>query len=128
MPTDAGNSEERSQQILQELLRAGRVGVEDLARRFDVSASTIRRELRALESRGLLRRTHGGAITIAPMLYEPFRHLSSFQQQEEQRAGEKRRIGLAAAALIADGETISIGAGTTTTQVARSLEIGRAHV
>src|SRR5262249_33613120 len=121
MPTDAGNSEQRSQQILQELLRAGRVVVEDLARQFDVSPSTIRREWRALESRGLLGRPHGGAITIAPMLYEPFRHLSSFQEQEEQHASEKRRIGLAAAALIADGETISIGAGTTTTQVARSL-------
>src|SRR5215467_110159 len=121
MPTDAGDIEQRSQQILQELLRSGRVAVDDLARRFDVSPSTIRRELRALESKGLLRRTHGGAITIAPMLYEPFRHLSSFQEQEEQHAGEKRRIGLAAAALIVDGETISIGAGTTTTQVARSL-------
>jgi DeoR family transcriptional regulator of aga operon len=121
MPTDSGNIEQRSQQILQELLRAGRVAVEDLARQFDVSPSTIRRELRALESKGLLRRTHGGAITIAPMLYEPFRHLSSFQEQEEQHASEKRRIGLAAAGLIADGETISIGAGTTTTQVARSL-------
>jgi DeoR family transcriptional regulator of aga operon len=121
MPAQGGNIEERSRQILQELLRLGRVGVEDLARKFDVSPSTIRRELRALESRGLLRRTHGGAITIAPMLYEPFRHLSSFQEQESQHATEKRRIGLAAAALIADGETISIGAGTTTTQVARSL-------
>jgi DeoR family transcriptional regulator of aga operon len=121
MPTEGGNIDQRSQQILQELLRAGRVGVDELARLFDVSPSTIRRQLRALESKGLLRRTHGGAITIAPMLYEPFRHLSSFQEQEEQHASEKRRIGLAAAALIADGETISIGAGTTTTQVARSL-------
>jgi len=121
MPTESGSIEQRSQQILQELLRAGRVVVEDLARQFDVSPSTIRRELRALENKGLLRRTHGGAITIAPMLYEPFRHLSSFQEQEEQHASEKRRIGLAAASLIADGETISIGAGTTTTQVARSL-------
>src|SRR6516225_8560346 len=121
MPTGAGNIDLRSQQILQELLRAGRVVVEDLARQFEVSQSTIRRELRALESKGLLRRTHGGAITIAPMLYEPFRHLSSFHEQEEQHASEKRRIGLGAASLIADGETISIGAGTTTTQVARSL-------
>lgn len=118
---DSGSIEQRTQQILQELLRAGRVEVEGLARQFEVSPSTIRRELRVLESKGLLRRTHGGAITIAPMLYEPFRHLSSFQEQEEQHASEKRRIGLGAAALIADGETISIGAGTTTTQVARSL-------
>jgi DeoR family transcriptional regulator of aga operon len=55
------------------------------------------------------------------MLYEPFRHLSSFQEQEEKCAAEKRRIGLLAASLIADGEIVAIGAGTTTTQVARSI-------
>jgi DeoR family transcriptional regulator of aga operon len=37
------------------------------------------------------------------------------------RAGEKRRIGLAAAEIIRDGEVIALGAGTTTTQVARSI-------
>jgi DeoR family transcriptional regulator of aga operon len=55
------------------------------------------------------------------MLYEPFRHVSSFQEQEQKCAAEKRQIGLRAASLIADGEIIAIGAGTTTTQVARSI-------
>jgi DeoR family transcriptional regulator of aga operon len=55
------------------------------------------------------------------MLYEAFRHVSSFQEQEQQCVAEKRRIGLTAANLIADGEIIAIGAGTTTTQVARSV-------
>jgi DeoR/GlpR family transcriptional regulator of sugar metabolism len=58
---------------------------------------------------------------VAPMLYEAFRHLSSFQEQEEQCASEKRQIGLTAASLISDGETIAIGAGTTTTQLARCI-------
>jgi DeoR family transcriptional regulator of aga operon len=111
----------RMQQILQELLRAGEVSVEDLSKQLDVSASTVRRDLSSLEQRGLLRRTHGGASRVEPMLYEPFRHVSSFQEQEQQSVSEKRRIGLAAAELVADGETIAIGAGTTTTQVARSL-------
>lgn len=111
----------RAQKILGELLREGEVSVEHLSKRLKVSSSTVRRELAELEQAGLLQRTHGGAVRIEPMLYEPFRHVSSFAAQEQQRAAEKRRIGLAAAEIIQDGEIIAIGAGTTTTQVARSI-------
>src|SRR5215510_10337988 len=112
---------QRSERILQELLRNGEVMVDSLARQLSVSEATIRRDLSELEQQGLLRRNHGGAVPLAPMLYEPFRHVSSFQEQEQKCAAEKRKIGLMAASLIADGETIAIGAGTTTTQVARSI-------
>src|SRR5690349_12333497 len=114
-------TERRAELILQELLRNGEVAVDDLARQLKVSEATIRRDLTELERQGLLLRSHGGAVPVAPMLYEPFRHLSSFQEQQEKCAAEKRRIGLLAAGLIADGEIIAIGAGTTTTQVARSI-------
>jgi DeoR family transcriptional regulator of aga operon len=112
---------ERTEEILKELLRTGEVSVSDLVRQLSLSPATIRRALRSLERKGLLRRTHGGAVPLEPLLYESFRHVSSFQEQEKQRVLEKRRIGLAAAELVADGETIAIGAGTTTTQVARSI-------
>jgi DeoR/GlpR family transcriptional regulator of sugar metabolism len=112
---------QRSEKILRELLGTGEVSVDTLAQRLKVSASTIRRDLSELERQGLLRRNHGGAVTVAPMLYEPFRHVSSFQEQEEKCAAEKRQIGILAASLIADGDIIAIGAGTTTTQVARSI-------
>ena len=111
----------RAQKILDELLREGKVSVEHLSKRLKLSSSTVRRELAELEQAGLLQRTHGGAVRIEPMLYEPFRHVSSFGAQEQQHAAEKRRIGLAAAEVIKDGEIIAIGAGTTTTQVARSI-------
>jgi DeoR family transcriptional regulator of aga operon len=111
----------RAQKILQELLRDGKVSVEHLSKRLKISPSTVRRELAELELAGLLRRTHGGAVRVEPMLYEPFRHVSSFSAQEQQHASEKRRIGLAAAEIIQDGDIIAIGAGTTTTQVARSI-------
>lgn len=110
-----------SEEILQKILRTGEVTVNDLAEQFNISPSTIRRSLSNLEQQGLLRRTHGGAASVEPMLYEPFRHVSSFQEQEQTRVDEKRRIGLAAAELISDGEVIAFGAGTTTTQVARSI-------
>jgi len=112
---------QRGELILQELLRNGEVAVDDLAKQLNVSEATIRRDLTELERQGFLLRSHGGAVPIAPMLYEPFRHLSSFQEQEEKCAAEKRRIGLLAASLIADGEIIAISAGTTTTQIARSI-------
>lgn len=111
----------RCEKILQELLSKGEVSVDGLAKQFEVSAATIRRDLSDLEQQGLLRRNHGGAVPVAPMLYEPFRHVSSFQEQEQKCAAEKRQIGLMAASLIADGDIIAIGAGTTTTQVARSI-------
>jgi DeoR family transcriptional regulator of aga operon len=113
----------RAQVILQELLRAGKVSVGPLAKRLKVSTATIRRDLSELEGRGLLRRSHGGALPIQQPLYEPFRHISNYQEQERQRSAEKRRIGLVAAELVADGEFLSIGAGTTATQVARSISL-----
>jgi len=121
MDNDSSVSADRGELILQELLRNGHVLVDGLAKSFNVSAATIRRDLTELERQGLLRRNHGGAVPVAPMLYEAFRHVSSFQEQEQECVAEKRRIGLAAAGLINDGEIIAIGAGTTTTQVARSI-------
>ena len=112
---------QRAQAILRELLRDGTITVEQMAKTFTVSPSSIRRDLRDLERAGLLRRTHGGAMLVEPSLYEPFRHDSSFSEQEQRCASEKRRIGLAAAEMIAEGEIVSIGAGTTTTQVARGI-------
>jgi DeoR family transcriptional regulator of aga operon len=112
---------DRTEEILKELLRTGEVAVSDLVQQLNVSPATVRRALRSLERKGLLRRTHGGAVPLEPPLYEQFRHVSSFHEQEKHRVLEKREIGLAAAELVADGETIAIGAGTTTTQVARSI-------
>lgn len=117
-------ADQRAQIILQELLRAGSVSVEELSARFNVSVATVRRDLIELEQQGRLRRMHGGAVPVEPLLYEPFRHDSSFHEQIERHADEKRRIGLAAALLIGDGETISLTAGTTTTQVTRSIRTG----
>src|ERR687892_2301450 len=114
-------TDRRAQLILQQLLRTGKISVASLAKRLKVSPSTIRRDLGELEQRGLLRRSHGGAVPVSPLLYEPFRHVSYYHEQERQRAAEKRRIALVAAELVNDGEIIAIGAGTTATQVARSV-------
>jgi len=95
--------------------------VQELVEQVGTSAPSIRRDLARLEKRGLVLRTHGGATLVEPLLYEPFRHDTSFQARELRSADEKRRIGLTAAELVGEKETIGLTAGTTTTQVGRSL-------
>jgi DeoR family transcriptional regulator of aga operon len=121
-PTDNLDKQQaRLAAILTALQQSGSVFVDALSREFDVSVVTIRRDLDALERRGMLRRTHGGAVSIEPLFYEPFRNDRSFQAQVERFAEEKRRIGRAAAALIKDGEIIALTPGTTTTEVIRGI-------
>jgi DeoR family transcriptional regulator, aga operon transcriptional repressor len=121
MATEVTITGQRAQSILHELHRSGSITVEELATKFNVSTITIRRDLVELEQKGLLRRVHGGAIPVQQLLYEPFRHDSSFQEQVERQVDEKRRIGLAAAELIENGDTVAFTAGTTTTQATRSI-------
>jgi DeoR family transcriptional regulator of aga operon len=109
--------------ILEMLQSAGSVSVDDLSSRFNVSVVTTRRDLDLLEKDGRLRRTHGGAVSIEPLFYEPFRDDRSFQAQLEKFADEKRRIGRAAAALVGAGETVALTPGTTTNEVVRSLPL-----
>ena len=111
----------RADRIIKALLRAGDISVQELVEQVGTSAPSIRRDLARLEKRGLVLRTHGGATLVEPLLYEPFRHDTSFQARELRSADEKRRIGLAAAELVGEQETIGLTAGTTTTQVGRSL-------
>jgi DeoR family transcriptional regulator, aga operon transcriptional repressor len=103
------------------LLRAGDISVQELVDQVGTSAPSIRRDLGRLEKRGLVLRIHGGATLVEPLLYEPFRHDTSFQARELRSADEKRRIGLAASELIVEKEIIGLTAGTTTTQIGRSL-------
>jgi DeoR/GlpR family transcriptional regulator of sugar metabolism len=107
---------ERHQLILRQLELDGRVSVSELARRAGVSEMTIRRDLEALEQTGALSRVHGGAVPAQSRSYEP-----PFALRVTQNVEAKRRIGKAAAALLHEGETAILDAGTTTLEVARAL-------
>ena len=111
----------RADQILRELRQEGSLSLDDLISRLSTSAASVRRDLSKLEVKGLVRRTHGGVTLVEPLLYEPFRYDSLFQNREQHRPAEKRRIGAAAAELIQENETVGFTAGTTTTYVARNL-------
>lgn len=114
-------TDERGERIMRALLRAGDITVEELVKQVGTSAPSIRRDLTRLEKRGLALRTHGGATLVEPLLYEPFRHDTSFQARELRSAEQKRRIGLMAAEMIEEKQTVGLTAGTTTTQIGRSL-------
>jgi DeoR family transcriptional regulator of aga operon len=112
---------QRSEKIIKFLLQTGTATLEQILDVAGSSAPSIRRDLARLEGRGLIRRTHGGATLVEPLLYEPFRFDSSFLAREQRHATEKRRIGLAAAELVLPNETVGLTAGTTTTHIGRSL-------
>ena len=108
---------ERQHQIAQFIREHKRATVAELSERFDVSEATIRRDLETLDSRGEIRRAHGGAVAVERAAPEP-PVINRLVENEE----EKRRIGQAAAQLVQDGDVIFLGSGTTTLEVARNLD------
>jgi DeoR family transcriptional regulator of aga operon len=116
-PLDGMMAEERRTQILQIVRTAGRVRVNDLASRFSTSAVTIRNDLNELHQRGMVLRSHGGAVLPDTILRE-----SPVRERLNANSDEKRRIGAMAATLINDGETIILDSGTTTLEIARQIK------
>lgn len=115
-------SEERKRIILDELDRFGKVKVDLLARRLQVSNETIRRDLDALESIGKLKRVYGGAVKKSYQEGEPPYQLRQGLNQEAKRA-----IGKKASELLQDGDTVVIDTGTTVLELARSI-FGKKHL
>lgn len=108
-------AEERKNEILQ-LIESGKpVKVGNLSQRFEVSESTIRRDLQELENAGFIQRTHGGAISVQSGFE------LSYQEKEIRFLEEKQKIARAAAELVKDGESVFLDSGTTTLQIAFAL-------
>jgi len=108
---------ERWEQIRKLLEENGRATVDDLADRFGVSRSTIRRDLMEMHRQNLLVRTRGGAVKPSPVAYD--RPLS---ESGTLNVENKERIGRAAAAMVVDGETIMVDAGSTTLNVVKAMQ------
>lgn len=103
---------DREQQALEILMEEGAVAVADFSRRLSISQSTARLLLNGLADKGLLVRSHGKATAS----FHP-----DILRRQRDRIDEKAAIGKAAAALIGDGDTIFIEAGTTTAAIGRFL-------
>ena len=97
--------------------------VSTLAELLGVSEVTVRRDLEELERKGLLERTHGGAIAA-----QRTRSEAAYLEAITINAEQKRRIGEVAAALVQPGDTVFLNGGTTTMQVFRHLDAAGAKV
>jgi DeoR/GlpR family transcriptional regulator of sugar metabolism len=106
---------ERQAQIRKLVREKKQVTVNDLSITFKVCESTIRRDLEELHGQSM-QRTHGGAVWVEQTVKEPPILFRITEQAEN-----KRRIGLAAVQMVEDGQTIFLGSGTTTLEIARQL-------
>jgi len=106
--------QERRQRILDDLRRQGKVVAIELSKRYSVSQDTIRRDLGALASQGLLKRVHGGALPITPITMP-------YAERDKQPSPARTALARAAAELVQDGQVILFGGGTTNAEIACCL-------
>ncbi|HEY5729010.1 MAG TPA: DeoR/GlpR family DNA-binding transcription regulator [Anaerolineales bacterium] len=88
----------------------------DLCNLLETSEATVRRDLEWLEQKGIIERTHGGAILSQRMVFE-----QEYQQRAQHNPEEKKRIGEFAASIIEEGDIVFINSGTTATQVLQHI-------
>ena len=111
------NITERHQFILNKLQKQGNVQVLDLCKELDVSSVTVRKDLKLLEDKKLLFRTHGGATTHNP--YTPDKPVL---EKEKLQSTEKMNIGAAAAKSIEANDSVIIASGTTMLALAKNIK------
>lgn len=108
---------ERHQYILSKLKKEGKVNVLDLCMDLNVSSVTIRKDLKVLEDKNLLYRTHGGGTSSNPYTID-----RPVNEKEKIRSEEKSGIGAIAASLIEPNDCIIIASGTTVLSLAKHIQ------
>ena len=111
--------EQRHSRLQELLAQRGMSDLESLSAELRVSQSTVRRDLDSLESRGLVRRTHGGVIWVGDKSNGTRAY--AFDQRMSIDVDAKRQIAKAAAKLVQPGQTVLIDGGTTTFHLAEQL-------
>ncbi|CVI64429.1 DeoR/GlpR family DNA-binding transcription regulator (plasmid) [Agrobacterium leguminum] len=115
------NSTQDRQAKIVELLRGEQfLSIGKLTNHFQISVATVRRDLSELHEAGLLRRTHGGAVSVSQVAQDKPNAARAVSHQ-----AEKAVIAAAAAAMIKDGDAVLLDAGTTALEVAKQIS-GRA--
>jgi len=108
---------QREEEILRTLFRAGgSCRVSYLANELGVTLETIRRNVRTLETRGIVRKVHGGVHLVEDIL-EP-----SLQSRLDTKVDAKEKLASAVAEIISDGDSVFLDIGSTTAYVARALK------
>lgn len=110
------SARERRRDIVELAHTSGLASVEELSRRFDVTASTVRRDLARLTAEGKIARTYGGAMPLNGQGGE-----STFRQRNQEAAAAKRAMAKLARTLVHDGDTILLDAGSSVAALASEL-------
>jgi len=109
-------AENRWREILDIVKNDKEVIVAELAKHFNVTQETIRRDLKKLSSEGRLRRTHGGAVA-----FQNDNKDAPFSVRESEYIGEKRAIAAAALQYIKEGDRILLDSSSTVSELAKML-------
>lgn len=107
---------ERHKYILESLAKNGFIKVNDIAKELEVTPVTIRKDLKYLEEKKLLYRTHGSASPVNPLASD-----IDVQEKEKLRKEEKKRIATAAARLVEENDSIIIASGSTVHMFAEQI-------
>jgi DeoR family fructose operon transcriptional repressor len=104
------------------VISRGRASVAELAKAYDVTTETVRRDLAALDKAGVVRRVHGGAVPVRALhLVEP-----GVGERESTRADYKDAIAAAATEFFPlSGASVLLDAGTTTARIAALVPTDR---
>jgi Transcriptional regulators of sugar metabolism len=107
---------ERHRYILDQLEKKGLLTVSDLAKELNVTMVTVRKDLKILEEKGLLFRSHGSATSVSPYVSD-----RSVQVKRLEQVEEKSRIAQKALDYLEPHEAIIIGSGTTVGAFAQAI-------
>ncbi|CAG7647627.1 DeoR/GlpR family DNA-binding transcription regulator [Paenibacillus allorhizosphaerae] len=108
----------RYEKIMELLMAQREVSVADLAERLGVTGKTIRQDLVKLEGKGVLVRTHGGAV----LANENYSGLLQEHAPSSKRKDEKQQAAACALGFIEPGDIIALDSGSTTLEIARGLD------
>ena len=108
-------ADERQAKIAELVSVRGRARIGELAAQFGVTEPTIRKDLRVLQSQGLLKRTHGGALALQPTVER------EFSGRQETNTDAKEAIAQACVRLMQDGDSVFLDSGTTVSAIAGVL-------
>jgi DeoR family transcriptional regulator of aga operon len=114
--TDTLDSTERRQRILTQVRTRDFVRIQDLSRQLGVSEVTIRADVDRLARDGGLRRVRGGVMRVLQTVPE-----LRYEARSESRLAEKKAIAAAAVAMLSDGDSVILDAGTTTMEIAHAI-------
>ena len=108
--------DERRGKIVEHLNKVEKATVEDIIDNFNISKSTVRRDLIYLERRNLIIKTHGGALNKKFFKYE-----FTLNEKKDLNLDKKKKIAKIAKRFINDEDVIYISGGTTTLELAKIL-------